>query len=96
MDRMCTVSAEGLAFLFDAVSLQAHQSQRTISAVSTLSSFVSSFFAFCPPRVVKTGDFAGESTSGRRRWQQRRGKGKHGGGNKGRTKKTANRFDLPV
>ncbi|CAM9475589.1 unnamed protein product [Scytosiphon promiscuus] len=48
-------------------------------------------------RVMQTGDFSGESTSGRRRWQQRRGKGKHGGGgNKGRSKKTANRFDLPV
>ncbi|CAM9606861.1 unnamed protein product [Pylaiella littoralis] len=48
-------------------------------------------------RVMQTGDFSGESTSGRRRWQQRRGKGKHGGGaNKSRAKKTANRFDLPV
>ncbi|CAN0500507.1 unnamed protein product [Ectocarpus sp. 12 AP-2014] len=48
-------------------------------------------------RVMQTGDFSGESTSGRRRWQQRRGKGKHGGGgNKGRSKKTANRFDIPV
>lgn len=46
---------------------------------------------------AQTGDFAGESTSGRRRWQQRRGKGKHGGGGKkARSKKTANRFDLPV
>ena len=44
----------------------------------------------------QTGDFAGESTSGRRRWQQRRGKGKHGGGGRKGSKKTANRFDLPV
>jgi len=52
---------------------------------------------FAVPVDLQTGDYAGESTSGRRRWQQRRGKGKHGGGGKkGRSKKTANRFDLPV
>ncbi|CAM9440448.1 unnamed protein product [Ascophyllum nodosum] len=47
-------------------------------------------------RVKSANAYTGESTSGRRRWQQRRGKGKYGKKTAHAPKKTAKRFDLPV